>query len=61
MGTIVLIPFGHWLAIKFPSKTDLFSWDEYREIFPDEEEAIANLAILYREFAESSYLENLGY
>ena len=61
-------PFKHWLAIKFSSKrkperatSDLLNWDEYRQIFPDEEEAITNLPILYREFAESAHLENLGY
>jgi hypothetical protein len=54
-------PFKHWLAIKFTAKNDILSWNEYREIFPDEEDAIANLPILYKEFAESSYLENLGY
>ncbi len=60
--------FKHWLAIKFsaerkPEKaeSDILTWDEYREIFPDEEHAIANLPILYREFAESEHLENLGY
>ena len=62
------VPFCHWLAIKFSGKTqpkyvnsDILSGDEYREIFPDEEEAIANLPILYREFAESDHLKNLGY
>lgn len=53
------VPFGHWLAIKFPSKRkgNILGWDEYREVFPDEDEAIANLPVLYREFAESSYLK----
>ena len=62
------VPFCHWLAIKFsgqfqPKYVDcnILYWDEYREIFPDEEEAIANLPILYREFAESEHLKNLGY
>jgi hypothetical protein len=62
------VPFKHWLAIKFSAErkpenneSNILSWNEYREIFPDEEEAIANLPILYREFAESEHLENLGY
>jgi hypothetical protein len=62
------VPFGHWLAIKFSAerkpenaKKDIVSWKEYREIFPNEEEAIANLPVLYREFAESDHLKNLGY
>jgi hypothetical protein len=61
-------PFNHWLAIKFSAdrkaskaESDLLSWDEFREIFPDDDEAIANLATLYREFAESDHLKNLGY
>ena len=55
------VPFGHWLEIKFSFERNSFNWDKYREVFPDEDEAIANLPILYREFAESSYLQNLGY
>jgi hypothetical protein len=61
------VPFCHWLAIKFSGKrqpkyidSNILCWDEYQRIFP-EEEAIANLPILYRKFAESEYLENLGY
>lgn len=53
--------FKHWLAIKFSSENNVLSWDEYRKIFPDEEEAITNLPILYREFTESEYLKNSDY
>ena len=52
-------PFRHWLAEKFPAKTDILTWEEYRLIFPDEEEAIANLPILYKEFAESDTVREL--
>ena len=55
------VPFKHWLAIKFSTENDILDWDEYREIFADDDDAIANLPILYREFAESLYLKNLGY
>lgn len=62
------VPFRHWLAIKFSAErkpenveSNILTWNEYREIFPDEEEAIANLPILYREFAESEHLKTLGY
>jgi hypothetical protein len=62
------VPFCHWMAIKFSAErkpenaeSDILRWNEYRDFFPNEEEAIANLPILYREFADSEHLENLSY
>jgi hypothetical protein len=61
------IPFCHRLAIKFSeerkpenAESNVLTWDEYREIFPDEEAAIDNLPVFYREFTESDHPKNLG-
>jgi hypothetical protein len=47
------VPFHLWLVKKFGRNDIIINWNDYREMFDSEIEALKNLPILYKEYVES--------
>ncbi len=51
----VFTPFFNWLkSTRLMKKKERFGWNEFREMFPSDIEAMENLSRLYKEYADSS-------
>ncbi len=46
-------PFHLWMVKKFSIPKIIINWNDFREKFSSDEEALQNLPILYREYVES--------
>jgi hypothetical protein len=49
----VFTPFRKWIAEKFGIEELYFDWKQFQEMYSSESEALKNLPILYKEYAES--------
>jgi hypothetical protein len=46
-------PFNKWLIKKFGIKKVMIGWDEFREMFSSDTEALENLSLLYKEYVDN--------
>ena len=46
-------PFHKWMVKKFKRPEVIISWNDFRELYSNDSEALINLPILYKEYIDS--------